>query len=68
MYVRTMTNAKKLLLAWIGHVYITLEMYTWQIMCSPGRISLLDLVRNIPRPWQPDSGLQIYVLCFLALA
>lgn len=45
---------------------LTLEMYTWQIMCSPAWMSLVDLVMKMPLPWQPVSGLQMYVLFFLA--
>lgn len=50
---------KNYILALNSHGCLTLDIYTWQIMCSPGSMSLLDLLRKIPRPWQPDSGLQI---------
>lgn len=43
----------------------TLVIYCWQIMCSPCFISLGFRVMKMPRPWQPLSGLQMYVLFFL---
>lgn len=40
-------------------------MYCWQIMCSPCWMSLGLRVMKMPLPWQPLSGLQMYVLFFL---
>lgn len=36
-------------------------------MSSPGLISFTVRVMNMPLPWQPESGLQMYVLFFLDL-
>lgn len=44
----------------------TLEMYCWQIMCSPCLISSELRIRKMPRPWQLLSGLQMNILFFLA--
>ena len=42
----------------------TLFVYTWQIMCSCGLMSLGLRVIQMPRPWDPDSGFRMYVLFF----
>ena len=45
---------------------LTFVRYCWHTICSPGLMSFMGfLVIAMPLPWQPLSGLVIYVLFFL---